>query len=415
MIPERTRLNKGRPLGKRAGGRTRKRVRSRAGPVEDLRWDALRVVLTDAQRALALKGIDLPTRVRNFAESKTLTTLGDLALCSRADLMAVRSLGRVSMADLYDAVAAHLGLVEPVGDSRWDALRVVLTDAQRALPLADLGLSGRVRKFAECKGLTTLGDLAQCSKSDLLAVRSLGPVSVAELHDAVVGYFGLLEQDRQAACDGLLESFQAAIEKLAPVQRSIAIGRSGLGGAQLTLAELGVRLGVGRQRILQIEVSLCDQVRRQPWARRAFARVQSAVTMDIVPLDDLAADPWWGPACAQPSVVGFVVEHLLKTDVRMIAFGERLWLSRHNEGVVSEAWSSLLQHAKAIPLPTPLTTFEPLVAAATEGFGPRIALHFEARLRARLKVDRPTGHPPVERVVALRRYGQRHDHRVARA
>jgi DNA-directed RNA polymerase alpha subunit len=70
----------------------------------------------------------------------------------------------------------------------WDALRIALPAASRAVLLSDLPLAARVYTYAEREGFVTLGDIAARSKAELLAARGMGRLSVRQLLSVVLAH-----------------------------------------------------------------------------------------------------------------------------------------------------------------------------------------------------------------------------------
>lgn len=74
-----------------------------SGPPTD--WDTLRAALPDAIRGVALDVLDLPPRVRGYAEREGLRTVGDLAARSSRELRHAPSVGRRSVELLFEQIA----------------------------------------------------------------------------------------------------------------------------------------------------------------------------------------------------------------------------------------------------------------------------------------------------------------------
>lgn len=366
---------------------------------------------------------ELPQRMFGFAEREGLTTLGELVRKAPSDLIGEPNLGRKSLQDTRRVIEAMTGrpweeLVRspstpPGADATaplspdhpaivdaWDAARVRFSEEQRAIALADIELPARLRTLATREGLATLGDLASRSRSDLLALPRLGRASVADLPRVVAEHLRSLAEDAASADEGLLETFKTGVQKLDSMLQVIATRRAGLGAEPMTLQELGELFGVSRERIRQLEARLAEQLGRQPWAKRARARVEAALTGGAVKLDDLGSDSWWADACENPSVVEFVLDQVFDAGAFVVVLDGETWLSRSKQADVEAAWDELLRRAASVPLPAPFTAFEPLIAAASEGHGPQIAKHFREELRGRMQFD-SAGEKGKDRVLAL--------------
>lgn len=372
--------------------------------------------------ATPLGEYELPTRLRNWAEREGIGTLGTLAGYAPTTLMTQPNLGRTSVRHARRIIEEATGqrwesvrsiaakLPETTVDqaapaatgeaSSWDGVRSRLSAEQRQLLLDGIPLPARIKSFVAREKLLTLGDLAKLSRADLQDQPSVGRASIAALPGDVSKYLAAVANAAARVEEGLLECFKVAVDELEPTQRIIATRRSGLGSDSLTLQELGDMFGVSRERIRQLESKLCEQLRRQPWSTEARRRISAATHDGAVPLEVLASDVWWTAAVACPSVVAFMIEHVLELDIRVIEFHELAWLSKHKAGVLADAFSALVAQAKATPLPTPLATFAPMVPQSAAPFGPHVASHFFDELKGQMTLE-DSLEPDTQQVLAI--------------
>ena len=372
------------------------------------------MAVSEAILARPLSELDLPTRMENWAAAAGYTTFADLIRHSPSELMAVRNLGRKSVRDTRAIVERVTGrrweeLVENEGQATteggallpttpWDVMRTALTDRQRAIRLDDMDLSTRLKTFVAREKLETLGDLASVTRAVLMATPNLGRTTVADLPGLVAKHLQAVANPPSYTEESLLECFKAVVQPLDSMLRIIATRRSGLGGEPVTLKELGEMFGVSRERIRQLEARVCEQLGRQSWTTDARRRVELALVHGAVRTETLGQDPWWAAACESPSVVDFLVEHVLGTDAQVIELFGTTWLSRSKANVIEEAFVSLVSESETIPCPTAFATFDPRIAQKAEGFGPEVAAHFKEELKARMQVE---GEPGQERVLAF--------------
>lgn len=357
---------------------------------------------------------DLPTRLRNWAERAGIKTLGGLAAHSPGSLLEQRNLGRKSVAEarafiedatglrweeLASKLAATSLALEPVSSGlrrhSWDALRTSLAPEHRLLLLDNMPLPVRVRNFAVKAELRTLGELAEVSHGQLVEAPNLGRTSIAELPNTICDYLDALAGSASFVAEGLLECFKRMVEPLEIMLRIIATRRSGLGGAPMTLQELGDVFGITRERIRQLEQKSCEQLARHPWSMEARRRIESVLQNGAVPFDVLAQDPWWSAACAQPAVVAFILEHVLEIAVHVVELDESLWLSRHQEDVMAKAFSELIAEARTAAFPASLDTFTAMAEQRAAPFGPRVAAAFLEELKGRMQLEEEEGRSRV--------------------
>ncbi|MBK7823493.1 MAG: AAA family ATPase [Tessaracoccus sp.] len=377
-----------------------------ASPVAPAGVDQLTSLL-----ARQISDLALPTRMKNWARRAGLSTLGELAHRSPADLLAQPNLGRKSVNDTRafferatgrrweDLAGGAQGTTisdEVYGDP-WDALRATLTDADRTLPLDTMEMPGRLRSFIESRSLVTLGDLASHSRAALDQVDNLGRTTLASLPALVTEFLDATARAAALIEEGLLECFQALLEPLDPGERLIATRRAGLGGEPMTLQELGDEIGVSRERVRQVEARLCGRLAHQPWALEARRRIAATVAAGPVPFATLAGDRWWASASAQPDVVAFIVDSVLGLEVRVIELDDLPWLSPQGAATISAALSDLLSAAAKVRLPGPLEVFDALASQAGASFGPHVATYLRDELRSQLQLG--DGTPP--RVLAF--------------
>ncbi|MFT3770136.1 MAG: 3'-5' exonuclease [Minicystis sp.] len=125
-----------------------------AEPAVPSRWDELRIALPEALRGVGLDEIDLPTRVRSYAEREGLRTLADLAGRSGAQLRAAQNLGRKSVEQIFEAViafqeraAARRRLADAGLLESWKTLLLEQESVPRMVLTLRAGLGGRAEKL----------------------------------------------------------------------------------------------------------------------------------------------------------------------------------------------------------------------------------------------------------------------------
>ncbi|MFN7698895.1 MAG: UvrD-helicase domain-containing protein [Deltaproteobacteria bacterium] len=112
-------------------------------------WAALCASLTDAQRATRLDDMTLPARARSFAVQTGLTTLGELASCTLAELRRADNLGRKTLQELPPSIREYFESRRPdeqLGEQGllecWKALLEGLEGVPRIILTRRSGLGG---------------------------------------------------------------------------------------------------------------------------------------------------------------------------------------------------------------------------------------------------------------------------------
>jgi superfamily I DNA/RNA helicase len=373
---------------------------------------------------IPLDTLALPTRMASFVTRRELSTVRELAAIAPKDLIAERNLGRTSVAGTRVVLEPLLGmtwerfsagadedgappsteaapsLAAAGAAGNWDALRRLLSDGQRAVPLSRIDLPARARGYAEREGLATLGELADRSRTDLVSAPNLGRATPKDIALAVAEHFARAENDVALFQSGLLELFKAVLQDLEPMERIILSRRSGITGSEATLEEIGEIFGVTRERIRQIEAGVCETLaRRVGWTEPTRERLLGAVASGAVPVDSLASDSWWTAACAYPAVIEFIASSILKLDLRIVVRDDIAWLSpwprQHIDGVAAKLRSSIA----GITLPAPKAAVDELVHETAGALGPALERALAQEVLATLHVERtPDG---SERVIGV--------------
>jgi DNA-directed RNA polymerase subunit alpha len=133
---------------------------------------------------------ELSVRSRNCLQKMGIHTLGDLARCTEADLLASKNFGETSLVEIREMLASKglsLGQLatskaepEPVFEPEF-----MSADEQAMLdrPIADLNLSVRARKCMIRLGLNTIGELVRRTGDDLLECKNFGVTSLNEVRE----------------------------------------------------------------------------------------------------------------------------------------------------------------------------------------------------------------------------------------
>jgi len=138
--------------------------------------------------SLPVSGFELSSRSRSALDHKDIKTLGGLAKLTREDLLNEKNFGDTSLEEIEQLLARYdLELGEGAGpDAGPDAALL----EKLSTPVETLELSTRCRKCMEKLGVTTVGELAQLSEEDLLAVPNFGSTSLNEVKEKLAT-FGL--------------------------------------------------------------------------------------------------------------------------------------------------------------------------------------------------------------------------------
>ena len=140
--------------------------------------------------SIPVSDFELSVRSRNCLQKMGIQTLGDLARCTEAELLASKNFGETSLVEIREMLTSKglsLGLfageksvIEPAYEPE-----IVSPDEQALLdrPIADLNLSVRARKCMIRLGLNTIGELMRRTGDDLLECKNFGVTSLNEVRE----------------------------------------------------------------------------------------------------------------------------------------------------------------------------------------------------------------------------------------
>ncbi len=146
--------------------------------------------LGDATLETPITDFELSVRSRNCLKQMNLCTLGDLLRTTEPELLSYKNFGETSLNEikvLLSQKGYRLGqeaqpppIPQPL---RQQSLLRYSGDAATAMrkPISDLELSVRSRKCLQRLGLSTLGELAMRSESELLTTKNFGMTSLTEI------------------------------------------------------------------------------------------------------------------------------------------------------------------------------------------------------------------------------------------
>ena len=145
----------------------------------------------DATLDMPIADFELSVRSRNCLKQMNLCTLGDLLRTTEPELLSYKNFGETSLNEVkallsqkgYRLGQAALPPPEPQQPLRQQSLLRYTGDAATAMrkPISDMELSVRSRKCLQRLGISTMGELAIRSESELLTTKNFGQTSLTEI------------------------------------------------------------------------------------------------------------------------------------------------------------------------------------------------------------------------------------------
>lgn len=292
-----------------------------------------------------LQTLPLPTRALNWAARREVRTVRELVTWKPDAFEQEKHIGRGTVRETREVIESLLGYswedayvtvhggaaaisqsnqataaeddnatdaLMAGGAAGWAALAARLTDEEKEVSLLDVQLPTRMKNFVRGEGLERLGDLFKLSHASLAGTANLGRKSLNDTIDAVRDF--LSERASPPVYTTFLQAWQAQLAVLEPIPRMIVTRRAGMHGARETLEEIGVMLGVTRERVRQIETLVVERLaERSRWRRSVEANLVAAFGSGrALPLDLLAQDSWWAGIEQQELLLDYVVRRIFE-------------------------------------------------------------------------------------------------------
>lgn len=272
----------------------------------------------------------------------------------------------------------------------WDQLARFLDEESAALPLDDIELPARMRTFVARVGLVTLGDLLRVPRAVLAEVPKLGQATIART--AVVLHALLRERGARAPAPelddhgDLVGLLRHKIEALDEAAALVVRRRAGIDGEPEKFVDIGLSLGVSRQRVGQIEErAVASMARDGAWIGALEARLRRRMKGGAVALDALAQDPFFAPVATRRHVLEYVLDRFLEGRLNVVVVDERPLVTEATQRAVDEAWEDLLAEARALAFPVEGREVDALFAGHRDRLGGGIAAALRAQLETRLR------------------------------
>jgi len=138
---------------------------------------------------MLISDFDLSVRSRNCLRRMKIWTLGDLIQHTESELLSYRNFGETSLQEIKQILEPKnlelgMGLQEAERRRREARLAEEMSPERAELlarPIADLDLSVRSRKCMSRLGVATIGELAERTEDELMAVKNFGQTSLHEI------------------------------------------------------------------------------------------------------------------------------------------------------------------------------------------------------------------------------------------
>ena len=134
-----------------------------------------------------ISDFELSVRSRTCLRQMTIRTLGDLLKISESELLSYKNFGETSLSEIK-AMLSQQGLrlgqaLQPIDQATPEMAASAEGDVSPTmnLPVSELELSVRSRKALQRLGVSTLGELAQRSEAELVAIKNFGQTSLSEI------------------------------------------------------------------------------------------------------------------------------------------------------------------------------------------------------------------------------------------
>lgn len=222
----------------------------------------------------------------------------------------------------------------------------------REIEFKNLPITVRLANVFNDIGVSRVSDLDRLSAEHLLRVRNFGRKSMNDL------LFVLDRALRASPTDGpprletfsapLLISVRQTLLSYPERDREILTSRMGLDGKPQTLAEIGARLGVTRERVRQLEnKALTKLIRTEVWDDLLSAKLRKLLQGRTHPLPVLgieAVDPWFSGVAEHVSAISYLLGNVAGAEVSLVSVDGVTYLAL----ITQDQWDATVSKAKSL-------------------------------------------------------------------
>lgn len=141
----------------------------------------------DAVLRIPVSDFELSVRSRNCLAKMNVRAIGDLVRRTEHELLAFKNFGETSLNEIKNLLSSkglRLGMFKEEEAKKARAMRLKTGGTENSLllkPITDLELSVRSRKCMQRLNVESVGDLAEKTEAELLAIKNFGQTSLNEL------------------------------------------------------------------------------------------------------------------------------------------------------------------------------------------------------------------------------------------
>ena len=223
--------------------------------------------------------LDLSVRASNGMRYAGIKTIGEAADLTRDELLALRNLGTNTVDEILHKIKTW-GLPNPKPTKDLD--RADLLEAARETPIQVLDLSVRASNGMRYAGIKTIGEAADLTRDELLALRNLGTNTVDEILHKIKTW-----SPREKIEPSLLSRLRLLTISFSDRNLAIWSMRRGLrSGLIETMEFTGTHFSISRERVRQISLRVDKRLEQAPTARNVHLlnEATSRITEELGPV-----------------------------------------------------------------------------------------------------------------------------------
>jgi DNA-directed RNA polymerase delta subunit len=283
---------------------------------ESVNTDQSKTPLERKMIDISIKELNLSVRAYNVLKKKKLETVRDIIEFGPNNIINLRNAGKKTVEEILEAIKQFNqsdNILSPYEANPSPSVQLDQTRTEKVLsfedlikskfdenllstPIDELDISARALNGLKKAGLKTIGDILNFGLQNFMENRNIGRKTIEEIKNAIL----VFQKGKTHNINEItfIDTINGILTSLSPRDLPVIKSRYGYeDGKRETLEQIGIRLGITRERVRQIQVKAINQIKRKE--KKSLQRLIEAIEglllkhKGIICVKDIAKDKYF--------------------------------------------------------------------------------------------------------------------------